>query len=166
MEFFQYYVEGEDEEKLINVLKSDMQCIEAGKVQVFNPVTEKITAMRLRTLKKNTTVIFVFDTDVGDSKILEENIKTLNKCPNVKGVYCIPQVRNIEDELVYACNIKTIDDLLGTSGSKEFKKRIISEKNLKKKLEQAGFDIHKLWSSVPDGNFKGIENVSEKIKRG
>ena len=54
MEYFQYYVEGEDEEKLVNVLKSDMQCFEAGKVQVLNPVLEKITPLRLRTLKKNT----------------------------------------------------------------------------------------------------------------
>ena len=69
MEYFQYYVEGEDEEKLVNVLKSDMQCIEAGKVQVLNPVLEKITPLRLRTLKKNTTVILVFDTDAGDSEI-------------------------------------------------------------------------------------------------
>ncbi|CDE55174.1 putative uncharacterized protein [Roseburia sp. CAG:303] len=69
MEYFQYYVEGEDEEKLVNVLKSDMQCIEAGKVQVLNPVLEKITPLRLRTLKKNTTVILVFDTDAGESEI-------------------------------------------------------------------------------------------------
>lgn len=70
MEYFQYYVEGEDEEKLVNVLKSDMQCIEAGKVQVLNPVLEKITPLRLRTLKKNTTVILVFDTDAGESEII------------------------------------------------------------------------------------------------
>ncbi len=165
MEFFQYYVEGEDEEKLINVLKSEMQCIEAGKVQVLNPVTEKITAMRLRTLKKNTTVILVFDTDVSDSKILEENIKMLKKCPNVKNVYCIPQVRNIEDELAHCCNIRSIGDLLGTSGSKELKKRLIGEKNLKRKLEQAGFDIHKLWSLLPDGSFRTIGNDAEKIKK-
>ena len=69
MEYFQYYVEGEDEEQLVNVLKSDMQCIEAGKVQVLNPVLEKITPLRLRTLKKNTTVILVFDTDAGESEI-------------------------------------------------------------------------------------------------
>ena len=69
MEYFQYYVEGEDEEKLVNVLKSDMQCIEAGKVQVLNPVLEKITPLRLRTLKKNTTVNLVFDTDAGESEI-------------------------------------------------------------------------------------------------
>ena len=69
MEYFQYYVEGEDEEKLVNVLKSDMQCIEAGKVQVLNPVLEKITPLRLRTLKINTNVLLVFDTDAGESEI-------------------------------------------------------------------------------------------------
>ena len=164
MEYFQYYVEGEDEEKLINVLKSDMQCIVAGKVQVLNPVTEKITAMRLRTLKKYTTVILVFDTDVSKTKILEENIKTLNRCANVKNVYCIPQVFKVEDELENCCNINSIDDLLGTSGSKEFKHRLIIEKNLKKKLETAGFDIRKLWSKSPTGLFKDIPNDSDKIK--
>ncbi|SFL43288.1 hypothetical protein SAMN05216390_1283 [Lachnospiraceae bacterium KH1T2] len=90
MEYYQYYVEGEDEEKLINVLKSDMKCITAGKVQVLNPVTEKITAIRLRTLKKYTTVILVFDTDVSETKILEENIKTLDKCANVKKCVLYP----------------------------------------------------------------------------
>lgn len=164
MEYFQYYVEGEDEEKLINVLKSDMQCIVAGKVQVLNPVTEKITAMRLRTLKKYTTVILVFDTDVSETKILEENIKTLNRCANVKNVYCIPQVFKVEDELENCCNINSIDDLLGTFGSKEFKHRLIIEKNLKKKLETAGFDIRKLWSKSPTGLFKDIPNDSDKIK--
>lgn len=164
MEYFQYYVEGEDEEKLINVLKSDMQCIVAGKVQVLNPVTEKITAMRLRTLKKYTTVILVFDTDVSETKILEENIKTLNRCVNVKNVYCIPQVFKVEDELENCCNINSIDDLLGTSGSKVFKHRLIIEKNLKKKLETAGFDIRKLWSKSPTGLFKDIPNDSDKIK--
>lgn len=164
MEYFQYYVEGEDEEKLINVLKSDMQCIVAGKVQVLNPVTEKISVMRLRTLKKYTTVILVFDTDVSETKILEENIKILNRCANVKNVYCIPQVFKIEDELERCCNINSIDGLLGTSGGKEFKHRLIVEKNLKKKLEMAGFDIKKLWGKAPTGLFKDVPNDSDKIK--
>ena len=30
--YYQYYVEGEDEVKLLNVLKSDLGCILAGKV--------------------------------------------------------------------------------------------------------------------------------------
>lgn len=165
MDYYQYYVEGEDEEKLINVLKTELQCIEAGKVQVLNPVTEKITTMRLRTLKKNTIVILVFDTDVSDSSILEENIRILQKCPSVKKVYCVPQVKNIEDELVRCCSINKIDELLGTSGSREFKRQLISEKNLKRKLEEADFDIHKLWNLPAGGNFNTVSNDAEKIKK-
>lgn len=33
--YYQYYVEGEDEVKLLNVLKSDLGCILAGKVDKF-----------------------------------------------------------------------------------------------------------------------------------
>lgn len=79
-------------------------------------------------------------------------------------VYCIPQVINIEDELERCCNIKSIDDLLGTSGSKEFKRRLIIEKNLEKKIESADFDVEKLWSKAPIGLFKDIPNDSDKIK--
>lgn len=165
MEYYQYYVEGEDEEKLVNVLKSDMQCIVAGKVQVLNPVLEKITPLRLRTLKKNTIVILIFDTDAGERKILEENIKILNKCSSVKKVYCIPQVRNIEDELVHCCNVKNIGELLGTTGTKEFKRQFINEKNLKRKLEIAGFNIDKMWCNKADGQYQNIPNDSDSIKR-
>lgn len=70
----------------------------------------------------------------------------------------------IEDELERCCNINSIDDLLGTSGSKEFKHRLIIEKNLKKKLETASFDIKKLWGKAPTGLFKNVSNDSDKIK--
>ena len=60
--------------------------------------------------------------------------------------------------------IKSIDDFLRTTGSKEFKHRLIIEKNLKKKLEAAGFDIKKLWSKAPSGLFKDVPNDSDKIK--
>ena len=33
---YHYFVEGEDEEKLIQVLKTDLRCIIPGKVQKFN----------------------------------------------------------------------------------------------------------------------------------
>ena len=44
------------------------------------------------------------------------------------------------------------------------KHRLIIEKNLKKKLETAGFDIKKLWSKAPSGLFKDVPNDSDKIK--
>lgn len=61
---YHYYVECEDEQSVINVLKSDMQCIENGKVEKFNIIQEYIKPMRLRTFKDNTIVVLVYDTDV------------------------------------------------------------------------------------------------------
>lgn len=55
--YYQYYVEGEDERKLLSVLKTEMECIVPGKIEVFNVVQEEITAIRLMQLKKGTTVI-------------------------------------------------------------------------------------------------------------
>lgn len=50
--FAQYYVEGEDEKKLIDVLKTDMQLIIPGKVQKFNVVEQKIRNAHLIGLKR------------------------------------------------------------------------------------------------------------------
>ena len=45
--YYQYYVEGPDEEKIINVLKTDMGLIIPGKVQKINVVQEVLTNLRL-----------------------------------------------------------------------------------------------------------------------
>lgn len=46
--YYQYFVEGEDEKKLVDVLKSDMKLIVSGKSQVFNVTQQKL--MRLRVM--------------------------------------------------------------------------------------------------------------------
>ena len=77
--YYHYFVEGEDEEKLIQVLKTDLRLIVPGKVQKFNVVEQKLTRLRLMSLKEGTTVILVFDTDTGKVDILKENIEFLKK---------------------------------------------------------------------------------------
>lgn len=54
-QYYHYFVEGRDEEKIINTLKSDLQLIKAGKVQIFNVVEQKLTKPRLMLLKNNTS---------------------------------------------------------------------------------------------------------------
>lgn len=46
--YYHYFVEGEDEEKLLKVLKTDLQLIAPGKVQRFNVIQEKLTKLRLK----------------------------------------------------------------------------------------------------------------------
>ena len=82
---FQYYVEGDDEKRLIEVLKTDMRLIIPGKVQILNVVQERLTDLKLRILQDGTTLVFVFDTDVGDPAILNENIRKAKKIFKHKG---------------------------------------------------------------------------------
>lgn len=49
---YQYFVEGEDERKIVNVLKTDLKYIKAGNVQVLNVTQERITRLRMRNLKQ------------------------------------------------------------------------------------------------------------------
>ena len=95
---YQYYVEGQNEEKLISVLKTEMELVCPGKIDVLNVVQEELTTVRLMQLKPQTTVILVFDTDVGNIDILKKNIDKLDKCSQVRQIWCITQVEKIEDE--------------------------------------------------------------------
>lgn len=73
-DIYQYFVEGEDERRLFEVLKTDMRLIQPGKIQVLNVVQEKLTDLKLRTLAENTILVFVFDTDTDNNDILLKNI--------------------------------------------------------------------------------------------
>ena len=105
-DIFQYFVEGEDEKRLIEVLKTDMQLIQPGKIQVVNVVQERLTDLKLRVLPEGVTLVFVFDTDAGNVDILNENIRIAKKTSRTKAVYCITQVKNLEDEIVRSTDIQ------------------------------------------------------------
>ena len=164
-ERYHYYVEGEDDEKVINVLRLNMGLIESGRVNVLNVVTEKITDLRLRTLAPRTTVVLVFDTDVGNRTILDENIRTLNRHKYVKEVITIPQVLKLEDELVRSCNIRQIKELLNSKTNDEFKHDVLTISNLDTKLRQHQFDINKFWTASPPAPYQNIPNQAGKVKK-
>ena len=158
-------VEGEDERSLLNTLKLDLRCIESGKIDKFNVIQSRFTTARMRTLKTGTTVVLVYDTDVEmNTKILDENIAFLKRQKGIKEVICIPQVRNLEDELVRACNIKNIVDLTKSLTKADYKRDLINCSNLSDRLKKCKFDITKIWAEIPKNNFKKYGNDSEKIK--
>lgn len=161
---FQYYVEGDDEKALINALKSELRCIEAGKVEVFNVVQRAITPNRLRTLQAGTTVILVYDTDVEKVDTLKNNIRVLKKHNAIKEVLCIPQVTNLEDVLVDTCGVNKVTDITHSQTKTDFKRDIIRCTNLGGRLKASGFDISKLWEKVPKNKFKDFGNDANRIK--
>lgn len=161
----QYYVEGDDEKKLLNVFKSEMQIIVSGKIQKFNVIEEKFRSTHLMQLKPNTDVILVFDTDTGNDIILRENIQFLHDSETVKSVICITQVKNLEDELIRSCNIKNIKELLGSKSRSDYKTDLIRVNNLKAKLEKHKFNYSLFWSQRPDSVFSNINNEANRIKK-
>lgn len=86
------------------------------------------------------------------------------KSSNIKDVYCVPQVKNIEDELIRAMGLKNIEELLNSKSKKDFKRDMLRERNLKSKFESHHFDIQKLWAMNPATPFDKITNHSKKIK--
>lgn len=164
---YQYYVEGETEEKIIQVLKTDFQVIIPGKVKKFNVVEQLFSPSHLMPLKRGTAVILVFDTDTDNSCILQQNIDFLVNSTAIREIICIPQVRNLEEELIRSCNIRNIHELLSSksTSNRDFKKDVCKCNGLSSALIKHGFDIAKFWASLPTGNFTRIPNDSKKIKQ-
>ena len=158
-----YFVEGENERKLIETMKN--KYLYSGKIKIINTIQNKIPNSILRTLERETVVVLVFDTDIEKIDILDENIKLIKNSNNVKDVICIPQIKNLEDELIYSTNINKIVDLLESKSKKDFKNDCNNCKNLMKKLEDKEFKISKLWSRNAVDIYKKYKNDSEVIKK-
>ena len=162
--YIQYYVEGECEEKLINTLKSELMVVKTGKVQKLNVIQSEIKNAHLMILRPKTMVVLVFDTDTGNVEILNKNIKKLRACKSVASLVLIPQVKNLEDELMQSCNIRNIRELLGSRSNVEFKRDFIRVKNLAEKLKSSKFNIDLIWKRNPSSPYQDIKNDAEKIK--
>lgn len=160
----QYFVEGEDEKKLVNTLKNDLKDITPGKVQIINVIQNIVSDMILMTFKQGTIVVLVFDTDTNDTDTLNKNISKLKKYRNVADVITIPQVKNLEDELKYSCNIRKITELLNSRSVSNFKSDLIHITNLDSKLKEHSFDINRFWSRHPESPYENITNQADMIK--
>lgn len=162
---YHYYVEGEDEKNLLDVLKSELKCIESGKVEKFNVIQNRFTAARIRPLKYDVVIVLIYDTDVEtNTEILKYNINFLRKQSGIKEVICIPQVRNLEDELKRSCKIRCIGELTNSKTTTDFKRDLISCTNLGAKLKKCDFDITKIWNQLPTNSFQQFGNDADKIK--
>lgn len=142
-EQYHYFVEGEDDRKVVNTLKTDLQWIKPGKVQVFNVIEEELTSLITRTLKPGTIVVLVFDTDTGKKNTLLKNIRFLQKDSNVKQVLCIMQVKNLEDEFLRSCAISQIKGLTGSKSNSDYKRDLLRQSNLADKLKKHQFQFEK-----------------------
>lgn len=95
-----YFVEGFCEKQLVEALKLPPAKLIPGKVVVFNPIQKRLPMSQLLTIRPNSIVVFVYDTDVQEVDILRDNILLIRKyCERVRLVHLM-QVPNIEGEQI------------------------------------------------------------------
>lgn len=163
MKKYKYIVEGEIEQKFINELKGDF--LTEGTVLVFNVTQGILSSLTLNSIKNNTTVILIFDTDRGGHQKVLENIRVLKKCRNVDDIWLIPQVKNFEDELLASTNITKIRDFCGSRSNSDFKKDFMKITNLREKLINNEFKIQEIWVKKAINDFNQFHNHSLNIKK-
>lgn len=160
-----YYVEGQCEEKLLKVLKTDMLLIQPGKIIKRNVVQDRLRHPQLTTLKKGTTAVLVFDTDTDNTDILFENLELLKRENAIDKIICVTQVENLEDEIVRSCDVNVAKELTHSKSISTFKTDFIRASNLKGTLEKHNFCFENLWSkSTMKEEYHGILNEADKIR--
>lgn len=164
-----YYVEGEDEQKIVDTLKSKgNEYIISGKAIVFNMARDEIKKSQLMSLNKSAVVVIIVDNDlffgnfsnpeIHRQRILK-NISLLKKY--CKDIVVIIQKENLEDEIIKATSIKKIEELLNSLSKSEWKSDLIKEKNLMKKLLNKKFDFDKFWKADLPKFIKNIKTSDE-----
>lgn len=160
-----YYVEGQCEKKLIDLLK-EHQLVLPGRSEVFNATQDLFNSARLRLLPPRSVVILIFDTDTCELNALIKNIRTLRAQQNVLHVWCVTSVENLEDKLIRSTDVKDLKKLLNCKRISDFKQSFISEKHLYEKLSDHQFDLSKLWITEPPMAYlkESITNQGFRIK--
>ena len=141
-----YIVEGETERRLLEVLRTELKCVYAGKILKHNVVHNVVKKNNFLSFNRNTLFVLVFDTDTDGVAVLNQNIEILSGLPNTREVITIPQVQNLEDELCYSCRIKDIRELTRSKSQSDVKRDLLRLSNLGMRLEQSGFTIARLWA--------------------
>lgn len=160
-----YFVEGEDEITFIKALKADFY-IPSGAVRAFNIVNRRLSNFERRQFKKDELAVFVFDTDVESTAILEENIRILDKDRRdrkLKDFKFIMQVRNLEDEILRSCKIGKIREFFGTRSDSDFKSAMAQAKSLHNVLLRHEFDFSRMWNTRPGNCFDKYLNRAFEI---
>ena len=161
-----YYVEGPCEQQLISALKEKPEKLILGRIKVFNVVQNLIPKSQILSIQPGTTIVLVFDTDVPQTANLAKNLELLQRyCGKVKVVF-LPQVLNLEDELVRCTDVKKVTELTKSASIMNFKTDFcrMKSKDCRLMLERHKISCERLWTSSPPDVFAFIEKNSRHVK--
>ena len=160
-----YFVEGDCEAKLINALKQKPELLQPGKVVVLNLIQNYIPKSRLLSITPETKVVFVFDTDKKEVEHLRKNIEYIEKyCKKSKLIF-LPQVLNLEDELVRCTDVSEPKEITKSKSNSNFKSDFCKLTDARSTLTRHQLDVLALWSQNPPEPFTFVKNNSSQIKK-
>ena len=161
-----YYVEGPCEQQLIAALKENPAKLIPGKVKVFNVVQNLIPKSQMLSIQAGTTVVLVFDTDVDQTAKLKKNLELLSRYCSKLHIVFLPQVLNLEDELVRCTDVNQVAELTRSSSIRNFKTDFckLKVKDCRAMLERHGLETEKLWTTRVPEAFSFVESNSSQIK--
>jgi hypothetical protein len=151
-----YFVEGDCEQQFINALKEQPSRIVSGKVKKYNVIQKMIPKSQLLSIQPGTTVVFIFDTDIKNTEILDRNIQMVKKCCGRIQLVFLMQVLQFEDEIVRGTDIKKVQDLTKSKSNSNFKTDFCRMKtaDCRRLLERHHLDLGKIWITKPSKEFK------------
>lgn len=161
-----YYVEGPCEQQLIAALKEAPERLIPGKIKVFNVVQNLIPKSQILSIRPGTTVVLVFDTDVSQTSNLQRNLELLARyCGKLKIVF-LPQVLNLEEELVRCTDVRAVTELTQSGSIKNFKTDFckMKTKDCRSMLGRHKLDYMRLWMTKTPESFAFVENNGSQIK--
>ena len=141
-----YFVEGRCEEVLVRALIKDFHLLPSGRIKILNITQNRFPRSLLFSLKPNTSITFIFDTDAGKPQLVKETIATIESSTYGVEIITVPQCRNLEEELLYTCDIREIKQITKSKSNSDFKPDFIHASNIKQLLESCHFDFERLWS--------------------
>lgn len=161
-----YYVEGPCEQQLIAALKENPSKLMPGKVKVYNVVQNLIPKSQMISIQSGTTIAFVFDTDVEQTANLKKNLELLRRYCGKLHIIFLPQVLNLEDELVRCTDVKNVGELTRSNGIRNFKSDFckLKTKDCRAMLERHELKIEKIWTAKVPEVFSFVESNSDQIK--
>ena len=140
-------------------------CIYPGKLLMYNVTQEHMREGIFLSCGQDVSFELVFDTDTRGISRLMENLELMRGLRNCREVICIPQVRNLEEELKYACNLRDVCVLTKSQSVSDFKRDFLRLRDVAEVLIANGFDIGRMWSRNAAGEYAGIMNEAHKIKK-
>lgn len=88
---------------------------------MYNVVQNLIPKSQMLSIQAGTTIALVFDTDVEQTAKLKKNLELLGRYCGKLHIVFLPQVLNLEDELVRCTDVKNVSELTRSNSVRNFK---------------------------------------------